>query len=85
MPLTAFAGGHLKIALTGSLNSLDPAKAKTGDEYLYLFTVFNGLTTLSRDMKVQPDLALKWDSSPDLKTWTFYLRKGGKIPPWAGR
>lgn len=79
IPLSAFAGGHLKIALTGSLNTLDPAKTKTGDEYLYLFAVFNGLTALSRDMKLQPDLALRWESSSDLKTWTFYLRQGVKF------
>jgi peptide/nickel transport system substrate-binding protein len=78
-PLAASAGGHLKIALTGSLNTLDPAKTKTGDEYLYLFTVFNGLTSMSSDMEIQADLALKWESSSDLKTWTFYLREGVKF------
>ena len=79
IPYAASAEGHLKIALTGSLNTLDPAKTKTGDEYLYLVTVFNGLTKMSRNMEVQPDLALKWEFSPDLKEWTFYLREGVKF------
>jgi peptide/nickel transport system substrate-binding protein len=79
LPFPCLAGGHLKIALTGNLNTLDPAKAKSGDEYLYMFLVFNGLTVIDRNMNLQPDLAHKWESSKDLKTWTFYLRKGVKF------
>jgi peptide/nickel transport system substrate-binding protein len=79
LPMPCLAEGHLKIALTGSLNTLDPAKSKTGDEYIYMFLVFNGLTMLDRNMTLQPDLALKWESSGDVKTWTFYLRKGVKF------
>lgn len=79
LPLPCIAGGHLKIALTGNLNTLDPAKSKTGDEYMYMFLVFNGLTVIDRNMTVQPDLAYKWESSEDLKTWTFYLRQGVKF------
>jgi peptide/nickel transport system substrate-binding protein len=73
------AGGVLKIALTSNLNTLDPAKTKGGDEYLYMFMVFNGLTYIDRDMTLKPDLAEKWESSNDLKTWTFYLKKGVKF------
>jgi len=79
LPLPCLAGGHLKIALTGNLNTLDPAKAKSGDEYIYMFLVFSGLTVIDRDMTTKPDLAYKWESSQDLKTWTFYLRQGVKF------
>lgn len=76
LPRLEAAGGHLKIALTANLNTLDPAKAKSGDEYLYMFMVFNALTRIAPDMSVQPDLAERWEASADLKTWTFHLRKG---------
>jgi peptide/nickel transport system substrate-binding protein len=78
-PLAHSAGGTLKIALTSNLNTLDPAKTKSGDEYLYMFMVFNALTMIDRDLTVKPDLAEKWESSADLKTWTFHLRKGVKF------
>ena len=52
----ARAGGVLKIALTSNLNTLDPAKSKSGDEYLYMFMVFNALTMIDRDLNLKPDL-----------------------------
>jgi peptide/nickel transport system substrate-binding protein len=73
------AGGHLKIAVTSNLNTLDPHKSKIGDEYLYMFAVFNGLTFIDRDLTLKPELAKRWESSEDLKTWTFYLREGVKF------
>ena len=73
------AAGHLKIAVTSNLNTLDPHKSKIGDEYLYMFAVFNGLTFIDRDLLTKPDLAERWENSKDLKTWTFYLKKGVKF------
>lgn len=70
-PLARSAGSTLKIALTSNLNTLDPAKTKSEDEYLYMFMVVNALTMIDRDMTVKPDLAEKWESSADLKTWTI--------------
>ncbi len=76
---TAKAGGTLKVAVPANLNTLDPAKHKIGEEYIYSFLVFNALTLIDRDMSLKPDLAEKWESSKDLRTWTFYLRKGVKF------
>lgn len=75
----AEAAGVLKVAVPSNLNTLDPAKSKIGEEYNYHFLVFNALTLIDRDMTVKPDLAERWESSKDLKTWTFYLRKGVKF------
>lgn len=37
--------------------------------------VFNGLVRINEDLKIEPDLAEKYEISPDGKTYTFYLRK----------
>ncbi len=66
----------LRVAVPSNLNTLDPAKAKIGEEYNYNFLVFNALTLIDRDMAVKPDLAERWEASRDLRTWTFHLRKG---------
>lgn len=66
----------LKFGVPANPVKLDPAKQNIGEEYLPGFLIFNGLTTKDRSMAVQPDLAERWESSADLLTWTFYLRKG---------
>ncbi|MEW6261918.1 MAG: ABC transporter substrate-binding protein [Thermodesulfobacteriota bacterium] len=75
----AWAQGVLKVAITSSLNTLDPAKSKLGDEYLYMFMVFNSLTMIDRDLTTKPELAERWEAAEDLKTWTFHLRQGVKF------
>jgi peptide/nickel transport system substrate-binding protein len=69
----------LTAALYANLNNLDPVKMTTGQEYNYALSVFDGITYIDRDMSVKPDLAERWDTSDDLKVWTFFLRKGVKF------
>lgn len=40
--------------------------------------LFNGLTKPGKDRVPAPDLAEKWEVSPDALTWTFTLRRGVK-------
>jgi peptide/nickel transport system substrate-binding protein len=75
----AEAQGVLRVGVASSLNTLDPPKMKIGEEYVFNYLVFNALTQIGPDMKVRPDLAERWESSPDLKTWTFHLRRGVKF------
>lgn len=75
----ALAAGTLKVAVPSNLNTLDPAKTKIGEEYIVNFLVFGGLTEIDREGRVKPDIAERWTASDDLKTWTFYLRKGVKF------
>jgi peptide/nickel transport system substrate-binding protein len=76
---SAYASGILKIGIPSSYNTLDPSKQKLGEEYVASFLIFNGLTVIDQNRNAQPDLAERWESSDDLKTWTFYLRKGVKF------
>jgi peptide/nickel transport system substrate-binding protein len=75
----SLAAGSLKVSVDSNLNTLDPAKMKGGQEYVFAFLVFSGLTRADHAMKLQPDLAESWESSADLKTWTFHLRHGVKF------
>lgn len=72
----AQAAGTLRIAVPSNLNTLDPAKTKIGEEYIINFLVYSGLTEIDRTGEVKPDLAESWETSEDLKTWTFHLRDG---------
>jgi peptide/nickel transport system substrate-binding protein/oligopeptide transport system substrate-binding protein len=56
--------------------SLDPAVSTdvpTGRAVAYLF---DGLTRFTPDAKVEPNLATRWEVSPDGRTYTFHLRTG---------
>lgn len=75
----AFAEKVLKVGVPANLNTLDPNKTKSGEEYLLNWLVYSSLISLDRSMSAQPDLAESWDSTSDLKTWTFRLRKGVKF------
>lgn len=76
---TAMAQGTLNIAIASNLNTLDPNIVRIGEEYVYNGLVFNGLVRLGEDGKLEPDLAVSWKASDDLKTWTFELRQGVKF------
>ena len=73
------AGNVLRIGIGSSLNTLDPMLVTIGDEYIYTNLAFNGLTRMSEDLVVQPDLAESWTYSTDIKEWTFKLRRGVKF------
>ena len=78
-PLRAQQKSRLNVALSSSLNNLDPARMTIGPEYTYSNLVFNGLSYIDREMKVRPDLAESWRSNDELTIWDFALRKGVKF------
>ncbi|MBV8619185.1 MAG: ABC transporter substrate-binding protein [Curvibacter sp.] len=67
----------LVIGLTLEPTSLDPT-AKAGAEIaeVVLYNLFETLTKIQSDGSVKPLLAESWEVSPDLKTYTFRLRRG---------
>jgi peptide/nickel transport system substrate-binding protein len=78
-PPARAAASVLRIAISTSLNRLDPLVTTLGDEYIYDNLVFNGMTRMREDLSIEPDLAESWSSNEDLTRWTFRLRRGVKF------
>ncbi|MEJ7622492.1 MAG: ABC transporter substrate-binding protein [Pyrinomonadaceae bacterium] len=56
--------------------SFDPARAAAAPETDVVQAVYEGLTSLdSRTLSEAPAAAERWESSSDLRTWTFHLRR----------
>jgi peptide/nickel transport system substrate-binding protein len=72
---SAAEGGTIRVSFPVPVATLDPAKFRVGGlEYNYANCVFNRLTMQDAKLAVRPDLATSWESTPDLKVWTFHLR-----------
>ena len=72
---SAICEGNSLITFGGDpLSVLDPIQVRDEGTAEYMVEIFGGLVTLDLDLKVQPDIAEKWDISPDGKTYTFTLR-----------
>ena len=56
--------------------TLDPAISSEMTSHTYVMQIFSGLACLNEEMDVVPDIAERWEKSPDGKTYTFYLRRG---------
>lgn len=54
--------------------TLDPALAQDSTSAEYILQIFSGLVTLDKSLKIQPDLAERWEVSPDGTVYTFTLR-----------
>lgn len=59
---------------------LDPHFAVSTIDRVVVAWMFNGLVRFRpgsiNPADIEPDLAERWESSPDGKTWTFFLRRG---------
>jgi peptide/nickel transport system substrate-binding protein len=78
---TATAEKVLNIGVfSADMGILDPHRSATTANLPIMDSIFNGLVRWkpgSVDLElIEPDLAERWESSADGKTWTFYLRKG---------
>lgn len=76
----AAARSDLTLGMVLEPPHLDPTAGAAAaiDEIVYA-NIFEGLTRIGPDGKVQPALAASWDVSPDGKTYVFHLRKGAKF------
>lgn len=71
-------GGTLTLGATIGVEQLDPNTINSAAQQQLLTLLWNGLTRWGPGMKVEPDLAESWESTPDSKSWTFKLREGVK-------
>lgn len=83
-PLQALAQTGKKDSLTLAMTleppGLDPtAGAASSIAEITLYNIYETLTKINSDGSVSPLLAEGWEVSPDLKTYTFRLRKGVKF------
>ncbi len=70
----------LVLAMTLEPPGLDPtAGAASAIAEIVQYNIFETLSKIGPDGKVSPLLAESWEVSPDLKTYTFKLRKGVKF------
>ena len=77
-PLPARVAGELRLVGPDPL-TLDPACTSDTGSAEYIMEIFSGLVTFDRDLKLVPDIAEKWDISPDGTVYTFHLRRGVKF------
>lgn len=66
-------GGSL-ILPGGEPSTLDPALVRDVATAAYLYEIYSGLVTLSPELAVVPDMAERWEVSPDGTVYTFTLR-----------
>jgi peptide/nickel transport system substrate-binding protein len=83
LPGAALAQGRrdtLTLAMALEPPGLDPtAGAASAIAEITLYNIYETLTKINADGSVTPLLAESWEVSPDLRTYTFRLRKGVKF------
>lgn len=72
-------GGTLRMALSADAEGLDPAKVSSFSSITGFENVYSSLLRFDKDMNLVPELAEKWEISPDNLTYTFHLRQGVKF------
>jgi peptide/nickel transport system substrate-binding protein len=71
-------GGTFTFATTAGIQEFSPYNLITG-HYPFMRALFNTLARYDATLKPEPELAEKWDISPDGKTLTLKLRQGVKF------
>lgn len=83
LPPAALAQGRkdtLSMAMALEPPGLDPtAGAASAIAEITHYNIFETLTKINPDGSVTPLLAERWEISPDLRTYTFFLRKDAKF------
>jgi peptide/nickel transport system substrate-binding protein len=68
-------GGALSYGEYGRPATLDPITSNEMISLRLTELIFNGLVGINEKQEIVPELAEKWDRSPDGRIYTFYLRK----------
>ncbi len=78
-PARAQKGGTLRVAIQGPSSGLDPAIISDPATIEITHNIYNFLVRVDATFTPYPDLATKWTTSPDGKTWTFPLHQNVKF------
>ena len=68
--------GFLYLRLNTNPTTLDPALVVDVTGVSIGAKLFDGLVRFDQDLHLRPDIAEKWEVSPDGKTYTFFLHRG---------
>jgi peptide/nickel transport system substrate-binding protein len=80
MGMASASAQVLEIGADLSPTGLDPHLITAFPSFMIVNgNIYEGLTTIDKDLKVTPGLAESWTVSPDGKTYTFKLRSGVKF------
>lgn len=69
-------GGTLVVGIEQLPGHLNPAITTDGAVHAVADSIFSGLVRLDDRAAPLPDLAIRWEVSPDARTYTFHLREG---------
>jgi len=72
------AGGTLKVGIA-TASQLDPHFSASISDIMLNHQIYDFLVFIDENNVAVPDLATKWESSPDGKEWTFEIREGVKF------
>lgn len=83
MSITSPAAGDepppvLKVAITDDIDTFNPFRAYLATSTSILRFQYESLATYGKNNELVPGLADKWETSDDLKTWTFHIPEDRK-------
>lgn len=74
-----FYGGLYRTNEVGELRSLDPVGINDVTSHHIAHQIYDLLLDFDENLHLQPELAERWEISPDGLTYTYHLRKGIKF------
>ncbi|MDQ3134238.1 MAG: ABC transporter substrate-binding protein [Acidobacteriota bacterium] len=72
-------GGSVVVAVSSDPGGLNPAVTTQGGVHLICGSIFSGLVAHDFGLNPVPDLAERWQVSPDGRTYTFHLTPGAEF------
>ncbi|MDW7997029.1 MAG: ABC transporter substrate-binding protein [Bacteroidota bacterium] len=71
-----FYGGTYRVNEVGEVRSLDPVQINDVTSAHVADQIYDKLLTLDENLRLQPELADRWEISPDGLVYRYYLRRG---------